>query len=320
MIRRILALLLLATPALAADPPPVPARNGMVVSAQRLASEAGLAMLEQGGNAIDAAAAVGYALAVTYPAAGNLGGGGFMLIRLADGRSTFLDFREKAPGAATAGMFLDDKGNVAPGRSTKSWLAVGVPGSVAGLEAARAKYGTLPRAAVLAPAIRLARDGFVLTPGDMATLNQETDAFRRDPAAAAIFLPSGKPLQPGDRLVQPDLARTLQALSEQGPDAFYRGPIGDAIVAASHAGGGILEKHDLELLQSPRAGAGRLHVSRLRGRLLAAALLGRDRHLRDPQHPRRLRPPQHGLPLGRRGARAGGGDAPRLRRPQLAAR
>ena len=245
----ILALLLVATPAFAFDPPPVPARNGMVVSAQRIASQAGIEMLEQGGNAVDAAVAVGYALAVTYPAAGNLGGGGFMLIRMGDGRSTFLDFREKAPAAATVGMFLDEQGNVVPGRSTQTWLAVGVPGSAAGLDAARAKYGTLPRAAVMAPAIRLARDGFVLTPGDMATFNQATERLRRDPAAAAIFLPAGKPLQPGDRLLQPDLARTLQQISEQGPDALYRGRIGDAIVAASHAGGGILAKHDLETYQ-----------------------------------------------------------------------
>jgi len=242
----LLALALLASPCLGADPPPVPARNAMVVSAQALASRAGLEMLEQGGNAVDAAVAVGYALAVVYPAAGNLGGGGFMLLHLAGGKTTFLDFREKAPGAATETMYLDEHGDVVPGRSTKTWLAVGIPGSAAGLEAARARYGTLPRAAVLAPAIRYARDGFVLTPGDAALLGQATDDFRQDPAAAAIFLPGGKPLQPGDRLVQPDLARTLLLLAQNGPDAFYRGPIGDALVAASHAGGGIIEKADLE--------------------------------------------------------------------------
>ena len=246
MIRFAVAFLLAATPALAFDPPPVPARSFMVVSAQRLASEAGIEMLELGGNAVDAAVAVGYALAVTYPAAGNLGGGGFMLLRLADGRSTFLDFREKAPGAATADMFLDAQGNIAPGRSTESWLAVGIPGSAAGLEAARAKYGTLPRAAVMAPAIRLARDGFVLTPGDLALIRLGNASFSKDPAGAAIFLPGGKPLQPGDRLIQSDLARTLQRLAAEGPDALYRGPIGDAIVAASYAGGGIIEKRDLE--------------------------------------------------------------------------
>ena len=230
----------------ASDSPPVPAKHGMVVSAQALASQAGVEMLRQGGNAVDAAVAVGYALAVVYPAAGNLGGGGFMTLRLADGRATFLDFREKAPLAASATMFLDEQGNVAKGRSTATWLAVGVPGSAAGLEAARARYGTLSRETVLAPAIRLAGEGFVLTPGDVALLKFGADAFRRDPAAAAIFLPNGAKLQPGDRLVQADLARTLELLAADGPDALYRGPIGDAIVAASAAGGGILQRRDFE--------------------------------------------------------------------------
>ena len=228
------------------DPAPVPARHDMVVSAQALATAAGLDMFKQGGNAVDAAVAVGYALAVVYPAAGNLGGGGFMTLRLADGRATFLDFREKAPLAATSTMFLDSTGEIAKGRSTDTWLAVGVPGSAAGLEAARARYGMLPRAAVLAPAIRLAREGFLLNQGDVALLQLGTDAFRRDPAATAIFLPGGHPLQPGERLIQPDLARTLEALSAKGPDVFYRGPIGDKIVAASRAGGGILQKGDFE--------------------------------------------------------------------------
>ncbi len=237
---------LLVRTAWAFDPPPAAARQGMVVTAQSLASDVGVEILRQGGNAVDAAVAVGYALAVVYPAAGNLGGGGFMLLRLADGRTTFLDFREKAPQAATAGMFLDAQGNVARGRSTDTWLAVGVPGSAAGLEAARARYGALPRETLLRPAIRLAREGFILGTGDIALLGQATDDFRRDPAAAAIFLPDGQPLAAGDRLVQADLARTLERLAEAGPDALYRGPIGDAIVAASQAGGGILAKADFE--------------------------------------------------------------------------
>lgn len=246
----IAAMILLAHPAVAPawayDPAPVPARDGIVVSAEIRASEAGTEMLRQGGNAVDAAVAVGYALAVVYPAAGNLGGGGFMLLRQADGRTTFLDFREKAPLAATATMFLDEQGNVAKGRSTDTWLGVGVPGSAAGLEAARARYGSLSRQAVLAPAIRLARDGFVLTPGDVALLRLGTAKFKRDAAAAAIFLPQGAPLQPGDRLVQPDLAHTLELLATDGPDAIYRGPVGDAIVAASKDSGGILQKRDFE--------------------------------------------------------------------------
>lgn len=240
------ALTLLVRPAAAADPAPVSASRGMVVTAQRLASEVGAQVLRDGGNAVDAAVAVGYALAVTYPAAGNLGGGGFMTLRLADGRTAFLDFRERAPLAATPGMFLDEAGNVAPRRSLDTWLAVGVPGSAAGLELARTRYGTLPRAALMAPAIRLASDGFVLTSGDMSVISPATSSLAKDPAAAAIFLRDGHEMHPGDRLVQPDLARSLQAISDAGPDALYRGPIGAAIVAASHAGGGIIGQRDLE--------------------------------------------------------------------------
>jgi len=240
------ALLLLTRPAAAADPAPVAASRGMVVTAQRLASDVGAQVLRDGGNAVDAAVAVGYALAVTYPAAGNLGGGGFMTLRLADGRTAFLDFRERAPLAATPDMFLDEAGNVAPRRSLDTWLAVGVPGTAAGLELARTRYGTLPRAALMAPAVRLAAEGFVLTPGDMAVIGTATDALRRDPAAAAIFLRDGQAMRPGDRLVQADLARSLQAISDAGPDALYRGPVGAAIVAASRVGGGIIAQQDLD--------------------------------------------------------------------------
>ena len=218
----------------------------MVVTAQRLASEVGAQVLRDGGNAVDAAVAVGYALAVTYPAAGNLGGGGFMTVRLADGRVGFLDFRERAPLAATPGMFLDEAGNVVPRRSLDTWLAVGVPGSAAGLELARVRYGTMGRAALMGPAVRLAREGFVLTPGDIQVIGTATEALRKDPAAAAIFLRDGQALRVGDRLVQADLAGSLQAISDAGPDALYRGPVGAAIVAASRAGGGIIEPRDLE--------------------------------------------------------------------------
>ena len=238
--------LVLSAPVRAADPPPVAASRGMVVTAQRLASEAGAQALRDGGNAVDAAVAAGYALAVTYPAAGNLGGGGFMTLRMADGRTAFLDFRERAPLAATPGMFLDEAGNVAPRRSLDTWLAVGVPGTAAGLELARTRYGTLPRAALMAPAIRLAQDGFPVTPGDMAVIGTATDALRKDPPASAIFLRGGQAMRPGDRLQQPDLARSLQALSDDGPDAMYRGPIGAAIAAASKAGGGIIEAKDFK--------------------------------------------------------------------------
>ncbi|PZP98122.1 MAG: gamma-glutamyltransferase [Variovorax paradoxus] len=232
--------------ALAASPAPVAAENGMVVSAQHLATRVGVDVLKDGGNAIDAAVAVGYALAVVYPAAGNLGGGGFMTIRLADGRSTFLDFREKAPLAATANMYLDKDGNVIKGASTLGHLAVGVPGSVSGLEYAREKYGTQQRATLIAPSIKLAREGFVLEQGDIDLLATATADFRRDAPTAEIFLNRGEPFQSGQRLVQRDLAATLQAISERGVDGFYKGAVGAAIVASSQAGKGIITQADLD--------------------------------------------------------------------------
>ena len=230
--------------AAAADREPVAGSGGMVVSAQQIATDVGVEVLAKGGNAIDAAVAVGYALAVVYPQAGNIGGGGFMTLHLADGRSTFLDFREKAPRAASATMFQDKDGNPVPSRSTDSWQAVGVPGTVLGLETARARYGTLSRATLMAPAIRLARNGFVLGQGDAGPMALEGPKLARDPEAARIFQPSGKPLTKGDRLVQADLARTLTRIAADGPDAFYKGAIGEAIVAASAKGGGILARQD----------------------------------------------------------------------------
>src|ERR1700750_340656 len=193
-------------PGHAASVVPVAAENGMVVSAQHFATMVGVDVLKRGGNAVDAAVAVGYALAVVYPAAGNLGGGGFMTIQLADGRKTFLDFRETAPKAATANMYLDKDGNVIKGLSTKGHLAVGVPGSVSGMEYAREKYGTMKRADLIAPALQLAEDGFVLDRGDTEMLHSPPDDFREDPASAAIFLNSGKPFQVGERLTQHELA------------------------------------------------------------------------------------------------------------------
>lgn len=241
-----LGFLLASSAAWAADPAPVAAPHGMVVTAQHLASDLGAEILRQGGNAVDAAVAVGYALAVVYPAAGNLGGGGFMTLRLADGRTSFLDFREKAPLAATPTMFQDAGGQIIPGLSTSSWLSVGVPGSVAGLEAARVQYGTWSREALMRPAIRFALDGFVLTRGDLEIFARMSERLRRDPAVASIFLRDGTVLEPGDRLRQPDLARTLELISRDGAGALYHGPIGDQIVEASRAGGGILSKADFE--------------------------------------------------------------------------
>jgi gamma-glutamyltranspeptidase / glutathione hydrolase len=230
----------------AASERPVAAENGMVVTAQHLASEIGVDVLKRGGNAIDAAVAVGYALAVVYPAAGNLGGGGFMTILFADGRRTFLDFREKAPRAARRDMFLDKDGNVVKGASTTGWLAVGVPGTVSGLEYARQKYAALTRAALIEPAIKLAEDGFILDQGDVDMLATATDDFKKFPATGEIFLNKGAPFAAGERLVQRDLAQTLRLISTNGADGFYRGMTAAAIVAAARAGGGILDMEDLE--------------------------------------------------------------------------
>ena len=241
-----LAMAALASLARAASQAPVAAEHGMVVSAQHLATRVGVEVLQAGGNAVDAAVAVGYALAVVYPAAGNLGGGGFMTLVLADGRETFLDFREKAPLAATADMFLDVRGDVVKGASTTGHLAVGVPGTVSGLEYALAKYGTWKRAAVMAPAIRLAEQGFVLDQGDIDMFDTATADFRRDAASAAIFLNRGAAFRPGETIVQHDLARTLERISAQGAAGFYQGPVGAAIVASSRAGHGILTQADLD--------------------------------------------------------------------------
>ena len=230
----------------AASVAPVGAEHGMVVTAHQLATRVGVDVLERGGNAVDAAVAVGYAMAVVYPAAGNLGGGGFMTIQLADGRKTFLDFREKAPLAATPNMYLDSSGNVVKGASTKGHLAVGVPGTVAGLEYAREKYGTRSRGALIAPAISFAKRGFVLDQGDIALFATANADFKDDEATAAIFLNKGQPFKAGDRLVQKDLAKTLILIAQRGPDAFYQGPIADAIAASSAAGKGIITKADLQ--------------------------------------------------------------------------
>ena len=231
----------------AASVAPVAAENGMVVTAQHLASQVGVDVLKRGGNAVDAAVAVGYALAVVYPAAGNLGGGGFMTIQLADGKKTFLDFRERAPLAATANMYLDAAGNVIKGSTTTGHLAVAVPGSVAGLEAALAKYGTMKRADLIAPAIRLAEEGFVLDQGDADLFATATDAFKVDPATRAIFLkPDGGAFQPGDRLVQRDLGQTLRQIRDAGAAGFYKGPVAQAIVASSQSGKGIITQRDLD--------------------------------------------------------------------------
>src|ERR1700730_8907459 len=207
-------------PARAAAPAASESPDGMVRTAQPPPSDVGAAILRQGGNAVDAAVAVGYALAVTHPCCGNLGGGGFMTIHLADCENKFINFREKAPLAARADMFLDAHGNVAGNRSVDGYLAAGVPGTVMGLETARQRFGTLPRATLIAPAIKLAEEGFILNRGDVDVLAEGTKAFREQANVAAIFLKNREPFVPGDRLIQKDLAATLHAVSDGGADAF----------------------------------------------------------------------------------------------------
>ncbi|WP_279156899.1 gamma-glutamyltransferase [Obesumbacterium proteus] len=229
----------------AASMPAVEAKNGMVVSSQHLASQVGVDILKLGGNAIDAAVAVGYAQAVVNPCCGNIGGGGFMTIHLANGEDTFINFRETAPAAASANMYLDEKGNVKKGASLYGYLAAGVPGTVLGLDTAQRKYGKLTRLQVMEPAIKLAREGFILNRGDTDILDTTIAKFRDDPEAARIFLrPNGAPLQPGDRLIQTDLANTLESIAQNGPDAFYQGKIPQAVEAAAKKGGGILTAKD----------------------------------------------------------------------------
>ncbi len=223
----------------------VSAKNGMVVTASREASQVGLEILKAGGNAVDAAVAVGYALAVTHPCCGNLGGGGFMLIRQANGEERFLDFRETAPLASTPQMYLDETGEVVAGLSQKGYLAVAVPGTVKGLERALTSYGTFPRDRVMTGAIALAREGFILQAGDIDILNRSLEQFQQQPEIAAIFLKEGTtPYQAGDRLIQTDLANSLQLIADKGPDAFYTGPIAQKIVKASQENGGILTLED----------------------------------------------------------------------------
>ncbi len=219
------------------------APDAMVSSNSELASRAGVEIMKRGGNAVDAAVATGFALAVTHPSAGNLGGGGFMVIRMADGRTAAIDYREVAPLAATRDMYLDEQGNLTD-KSVIGPLASGVPGSVAGMTAALAKYGNLSLQEVIEPAIKLARDGFIVDSALYGSLRSSRDKITRF-EGASVFFPNGEPVQPGTRLVQPALARTLQMIADQGPDAFYKGEIADSIAAAMKRDGGIITKEDL---------------------------------------------------------------------------
>ncbi|CAM2011463.1 gamma-glutamyltransferase [Acanthopleuribacter pedis] len=242
----ILIVLCLFVPAnFAANPEPVLGENGMVASRSMIASQVGAEIMRQGGNAVDAAVATGFALAVTYPSAGNLGGGGFMVMRLADGSVKTLDFRETAPAAASRDMYLDEKGDPIKGQSTKSRKASGVPGSVDGLIEALEKHGTLPLAKVIAPAVKLAEEGFELSP-DLARQFKRQLRFMKDyPASMAQFSKGGEPFVAGDRFKQTDLAKTLKLIAEKGRDGFYKGKTADLIVAEMKRGNGLISARDL---------------------------------------------------------------------------
>ena len=222
------------------------ARRGMVVAGEPLAADAGVEIMKAGGNAVDAAVAVGFALAVTHPEAGNIGGGGFMLIRLAGGESVVVDYREEAPGTASREMYLDSKGDIILHASTIGGRAVAVPGTVAGLALAHKKYGKMSWARVLQPAIRLAQRGFPVSFALAESLREESDLFEKDPESRRIFLRDAKPYEPGELFVQPDLAATLTRISRSGPNAFYQGPVADAIVATIKTHHGLIEAKDLK--------------------------------------------------------------------------
>ncbi|HXB66964.1 MAG TPA: gamma-glutamyltransferase [Candidatus Acidoferrales bacterium] len=242
--RRIQAVLLIAAaiPAWAAQP--VRARHGMVVSRERHATQAGLKVLESGGNAVDAAVVVGLALAVTHPYAGNIGGGGFMLLRLADGRTTFIDFRERAPQAASRNMYLDAAGKVTED-STVGYRASGIPGTVRGLEYASKKYGRKAWAELVHPAVELAAKGFPVSYA-LAQSLRNTKGLSRFPESARIFQKDGKFWEAGDTFVQPDLARTLERIEKLGAKDFYEGETARLLAKDMAAHGGLITEADLK--------------------------------------------------------------------------
>lgn len=231
-----------AMPSAQASVRPLHAQHAIVVSVHELASHVGVDILQAGGNAIDAAVATGFALAVVHPPAGNIGGGGFMLIRMADGKTHFLDYREKAPAAAARDMFLDRQGNLIPKASEIGYKSIGVPGSVAGMVYAEQKYGKLTLKQVMAPAIRLAREGYALTWGEAADFHDRDLA--QFPESRRVFQRDGDYYKPGDIFRQPDLARTLERIAEK-PDDFYHGSLARELAAAMQKGGGLITADDL---------------------------------------------------------------------------
>ena len=223
--------------------------NAAVVSAHPLASEIGKLILEKGGNAIDASIAMQYALAVVYPNAGNIGGGGFMVIHDNEGNNHSIDFREKAPSAAFKDMYLDEEGNAVAAISQDGHLSAGVPGTVAGLFLAHQKFGRLPMKDLVAPAIKLAKEGFAITEREAKGLERVANDFQKYNTATPVFLKEEK-WQVGDILIQKDLGNTLQRISDEGQAGFYEGEVADLIVAEMQRGGGIITKEDLQNYQA----------------------------------------------------------------------
>ena len=250
----VLALLLFGPSAARADPAifraqAVTAQNGMVVAQEAIAARVGADILRKGGNAVDAAVAVGFTMAVTYPRAGNIGGGGFMVIHRANGDDTAIDYRETAPSAINKTSFLDAQGNADPQKSRDSALGIGVPGTIAGLALAEQKYGSgrFTLAELIQPAIALARDGFPVADDTADSLPEDRPRLARWPSSAQIFLKAdGSTLGSGDPLVQTDLAATLQAIAQKGPRAFYEGPVAEKLSAAVRAAGGVMTMDDLK--------------------------------------------------------------------------
>ncbi len=225
---------------------PVSGQNGMVVSAHRIASEVGIQILKNGGNAVDAAVGVGFALAVVYPYAGNIGGGGFMVMHFSDGTNTSVDFRETAPQSSNSKMYLDEKGEYLPSLSREGMKSVGIPGSVAGLYYAHHKFGKLSFEEVISPAINLARNGFELEYHQTQLLNLFYDEFCKYKSSKKIFTNDGSKFRTGDLLIQKDLAATLNLIMLNGPEGFYRGETADKIVNMSQEYGGRITLEDLE--------------------------------------------------------------------------
>lgn len=225
---------------------PIRAEHGMVASEHEIASQVGLDILKRGGNAVDAAVAVGFALAVVLPHAGNLGGGGFLVLHdVKSGQNIALDFREMAPRHASRNMFLDENGNIIAGKSLYSHDAIGVPGTVAGLEYALKKWGSLPLSEVISPAIQLAEHGIPVSHSLAKMLNAVQEKLGKWPSSRAIFFQEDRPLRYGERLVQQDLAHSLRLISQQGSPVFYRGEIGDKIIAQIQHHQGLMQKNDL---------------------------------------------------------------------------